>query len=76
MKNIFYLVLFYSSTFTFSKVADINSDEETDTELTETREPGNEDVGIYRQTTSPCLSGPQVEENILMTSSKFQIPEE
>ncbi|XP_019201510.1 E3 ubiquitin-protein ligase rnf213-alpha isoform X1 [Oreochromis niloticus] len=59
-----------------TKVADINSDMETDSELTETQDPGNEDVGIYRQTTSPCPSRPQVEENILMTSSKFQIPED
>ncbi|XP_042081854.1 E3 ubiquitin-protein ligase rnf213-alpha isoform X3 [Haplochromis burtoni] len=58
-----------------TKVADINSDEKTDSELTETQERGNEDAGIYRQTTS-CLSGPQVEENILMPSSKFQIPED
>lgn len=69
------LSTFYLLTFAFSKVADINSDKETDSELTETREPGNEDIGIYRQTTS-CLSGPQVEENILMPSCKFQIPEE
>ncbi|XP_042073459.1 E3 ubiquitin-protein ligase rnf213-alpha isoform X2 [Haplochromis burtoni] len=58
------------------QVADINSDEKTDSELTKTPEPGNEDAGIYRQKTSPCLSGPQVEENILMPSCKFQIPED